>query len=162
MPSPIQKFVEAKPFGRIFFSIGILLVVVLIFEAGVMVGFHKASYSYASGNHYYENINGPRGMMPMGMRDRDFTSGHGALGKIIKITLPTITVETPEGNEKTITISDQTTIRRFRNTITSQELKVDDFIVVLGSPQSNGTIQAKLIRTTPPPNELIGTSSKQF
>jgi hypothetical protein len=85
------------------------------------------------------------------MKVADFTESHGAAGKIIKISLPTITVATPDNFEKTIYISSSTLIREFKEIIASSSLKVDDIVVAIGVPKENGQIQAKLIRVMPEP-----------
>ena len=52
--------------------------------------------------------------------------------------------------EKIILVSDATIIKRFQDTIKLADLKVDDYIVVIGEPNNAGQIEAKLIRLMPP------------
>jgi len=53
--------------------------------------------------------------------------------------------------EKAVLIEKDTVIRHFMETIKSSELKVDDFIVIIGEPDEEGRIEAKFIRIMPEP-----------
>lgn len=133
-----------------------------IFQAGVFVGFHKAMFGRSWGENYERNF---------GMMDRDGIPGgvrmmgelpntHGAVGKVIKIELPTIIVIGVENIEKSILITDDTIIQKGRSVMTTADMHVDDQIVVIGSPNEQGQIQAKFIRimpatpTTPLPSSI--------
>ncbi|TSC53659.1 MAG: hypothetical protein LiPW39_149, partial [Parcubacteria group bacterium LiPW_39] len=48
--------------------------------------------------------------------------------------------------EKIILISEKTTIEKGRETIKKEELKAGDRVVIIGSPNEQGQIEAKLIR----------------
>ena len=85
----------------------------------------------------------------MGTHKEDFRGGHGTIGKIIKIELPTLVIEDKDNVEKIITISDNTLVRRFREELNPEDLKVNDSIVVIGSPSDTSEIQAGLIRILP-------------
>ena len=81
--------------------------------------------------------------------------GHGAAGKIVSIALPLIVVAGPDNLEKTLVIDEDTEIREFQNTITKDKLQVGDFIIVLGTPNEAGEIEAKLIRLAPVPQDNL-------
>ena len=70
-------------------------------------------------------------------------------GKIIKIELPTIIVMDKDNTEKVVLIKDDTKIQNKKQDIKNLDLKVDDFIVVIGSPDDQGQIEAKFIRLMP-------------
>ena len=58
-----------------------------------------------------------------------------------------------DNTEKTILVSDKTTIIYQRKNIKLSDLKVDDNIVVVGEPNNSGQITAELIRVmSNPPN----------
>jgi len=151
-----KKVFESKISVGILYGVGILIVVILIFSAGVSVGFHKASFGKAWGENYERNF----GMKPnQQMIGQDnFPNAHGSIGKIIKIELPTIVVQDKDNIEKLILIKDNTQVQKMRNTLTVNDLKVDDFIVVIGNPNEQGQIEAKLIRMVPSP-ELMPNSN---
>ncbi len=83
---------------------------------------------------------------------RDFMMGHGAFGSIIKISSSTIAMQSPDNTEKIVLVSPDTAIKRFRDVIQLGDLKEKDEIVVFGSPNDSGEIEAKLIRVAPPPS----------
>lgn len=130
----------------------VFFVVVLIFGAGVFVGQMKAKFSYRWAEQYHENFGGPSSGFMGDWRSRplppreDFVGGHGIFGPIIKIDSSTLTINGKNGVETVVLVSDQTEIRSPRGALKVGDLKVDDQITVIGSPDSQGQIEAKLIR----------------
>jgi len=155
----IKKVLGSKVFHTVVCTLGILLVASFIFQAGQMSGFRKASFGRDWGSNYEMNFGSPH-MIPkmMGQRFGDFgnlPNASGAIGKIIKIELPTIIVlDEKENIEKVVLIDKDTEIRKARESITSNELKIDEHIVIIGAPNSSGQIEAKLIRFLPAPLEM--------
>jgi len=146
-----KDFLQSKSFIKILCGIGCVVIAILIFQAGMVVGFKKASFSYKGGENYYRNFGGQRGGF-MNIRPRDnFQESHGAIGKIIKIDLPILVMEDTNKTEKFIKINNDTTIRRLRDSLKSSDLKIDDFITVIGSPNDKSEIEAKFIRLMPTP-----------
>ena len=143
----IKKVFDSKVSFGILCGIGIVIVVLLSFSAGITVGFHKASFGRSWGENYERNF-GMRPNRPMFGRD-NFPNANGAIGKIIKIELPTIIVQDKDNTEKVILIKDGTQIQKMKESITTTDLKIDDFIVVIGTPNEQGQIEAKLIRIMP-------------
>jgi len=143
----IKKVLESKIALKVLCVIGIIIVSLLIFSAGVTVGFHKASFGRAWGENYARNF----GMMPnRQMFGRDnFPNANGAIGKIIKITLPTIIVQDKDNTEKVILIKNDTKIQKMISEVKPSDLAIDDFVVIIGSPNTQGQIEAKLIRIMP-------------
>lgn len=151
----LKKVLESKVFIKVLYTAGIILIAMAIFSAGISVGFHKASFGRAWGDNYYNNFGMGhkneigKGFKKMGMMDY-FPNAHGAVGKIIKIELPTIIVSDKDNTEKVVLIKDDTKIQRMREeNLTTKDLTVDSFIVVIGSPNDKGQIEAKLIRIMP-------------
>ena len=124
------------------------VVLMLVFGAGVKVGALKAQYSYKWAETYHKNFGGPRGgflgdwrRFPAG----DFINGHGAFGEIIELNDSGFVIKGREDVEKIIIISEETTITKGRETI-KDGLKVGDRVVIIGAPNNEGQIEAKLIR----------------
>ena len=155
----LKKVFESKSLYRILCAIGIAIVAMLIFSAGIVVGFHKASFGRDWGNNYNENFGmGHRnmqmgGMEKTGMMDY-YPNSHGAIGKIIKIELPNIFVQGKDNTEKVVLINTDTKMQKERADIKTEDLHVDDYVVVIGTPDSKGVIEAKLIRVIPSPEFL--------
>jgi hypothetical protein len=126
------------------------VIIVLLFGAGVFVGGMKARFSYRWAESYHKNFAGPRGgffgdwrtLPPPG----DFIESHGTFGEIIKINDSDLIVKGQGDVEKVILITKDTTIERGRETLKKEELKVGDSVVVIGSPNEQGQIEAKLLR----------------
>lgn len=144
----IKKVLESKVSTGILVGIGIVIVAMLIFSAGIAVGFHKASFGHAWGENYERNF-GMRPDRPIFGED-NFPNAHGAIGKIIKIELPTIIVQDNKDNtEKVVLIKDDTQIQKMMTSIKAKDLLIDDFVVVIGDPNGQGQIEAKFIRVMP-------------
>jgi len=136
----------------ILIGLGLLLVILAVFQAGVFIGFHKASFGREWGERYTNNFD-PRardGFMRMPMSDQ-FASGHGAIGKIISTTATSLVIDGPDHLEKTIAVSSETMVRKFKETASVADLIPGTFIIVIGKPDTSGTITAKLIRMLPSP-----------
>ncbi len=145
-----NKFFQSKKFKMVLVGIGALVVLLMVFKAGVFVGYKKANFSYSWGENYQRNFGGPRGEFlgdfRHGFGDKDFINSHGTFGSIIKIDGSTLIAKGSDNVEKTILVSDKTTITSRRETIKVSDLKVDDRVVIIGSPNEQGQIEAKLIR----------------
>ncbi len=134
---------------RIIFGLTKFVVLVLVFGAGVKVGTMKAMYSYRWAENYHKNFGGPRGGFLGDLRSfpqGDFINGHGVFGSIIKIDGNTIIAKDKDDVEKTILVSDSTIIQKGREKVKLSDLKVDEDIVIIGSPNEEGQVEAKLIR----------------
>ena len=96
----LVTLVESKIFKRILWLLGVIVVIIIIFQVGVFVGYHKAAFSLQWGDNYHRTFGSQErsnkssigGAMNM-MRGGDFSNAHGIIGKILKIDLPTIVVE---------------------------------------------------------------------
>jgi hypothetical protein len=138
--------------------------IVLIFGAGIFVGEMKARFSYRWAESYHKNFAGPKEGFFGDWRvpppsAGDFIEGHGVFGQIMKIGSSTesgegatLVIKGRDDMEKIVLIKDNTVIKSFRETIKFSDLKVDDYIVIIGEPNDAGQIEAKFIRVAPPPS----------
>ncbi len=148
----LEKIVESKSFKTVIVITVVIAVLAFIFQAGVFVGFHKASFLFKSGDNFYR-VYGERGPgSMMSGRNDEFSGGHGVIGKIVKVNLPTLVVLGPDNIEKVIVTDASTTVRVARDSSDLDKLVLDQFITVLGSPNDQGQIVAKFIRIIPAPN----------
>lgn len=172
----IKNIVFAPTMKKVLIYTGVLLIALFIFQVGQYVGLKRAEFSFRMGDNYYRNIEGrgfdmnnpansrvggPAGSIGPHFNQNKMTESHGATGKIISIATSTavtsatsttstpfftITVASPDNVEKDIVVNNKTLIRQFRQSLTAANLKVDDNIVVIGTPNENGQIEAKLVR----------------
>jgi hypothetical protein len=156
MKNKIKKILESKTFLAVICTIGVLALLFFVFQAGRQAGFRKASFGRDWGRNYEMNFGSPRqGPKMMGEGFGDFgklPNAHGAIGKIIKIELPTLIVLDEKDKTEKVVLTDTTTqVHRMRDAIKIEDLKIDDNIIVIGEPNSLGQIEAKFIRFFPVP-----------
>jgi len=150
----IDHIFRSKIFKNTVIFLLIFIILAVTFGLGIMVGYRKANFSYQWGDNYHKNFGGPRGGfmgrgipgIGPGMMGGDFINPHGLTGSIIKIEGSNVIVKSNDNVEKIILLSDQTVIRNGRQNIKANDLKIGDLIVTIGDPNSNGQIDAKLIR----------------
>ncbi len=128
-----------------------LVVIILIFNAGMFVGATKAKFSYKWAENYHKNFSGPKDGFFNDWRrppisPGDFIEGHGIFGEIIEINDSDFVIKDRGDIEKVVLIDEDTVIKDKMENIKKDELKVGKYIVVIGSPNEQGQIQAKLIR----------------
>ena len=154
----LKELFQSKKFKAVLYVLGVAVIVLLIFQAGMFVGYRKAGFAYRFGDNYYRTFGGRMDIRTpfLGMQGGEFPSAHGAIGKIIKISLPILVIEDQDNVEKVVLIKDNTLVRRFRDKIESADLKVDDFVVVIGSPNDKSEIEARLVRILPSPPDSLG------
>lgn len=162
----MKKIFESEKIKKTALALGIAVIALLIFQAGLFVGYRKAGFSYRFGENYYRAFGGERrsmmnGMMMKGTLRDGLMNAHGAVGKIVNVNLPTFVLLGNEGVEKVIRIGGDTEIRKFRDTLKASDLKVGDTTVILGSPNANSEIEAKLIRVLPAQNTATTSSVKK-
>jgi hypothetical protein len=141
---------QSKSFRWVLIGIGCLIVLLFVFKLGEFVGARKADFSYRWGENYHRMFGGPRGGFLQDFGGRDLLPGHGTVGIVIKIDGNSLIVKSPDGVEKTVVITPDTTIRRGSAIIKVPEIVPDTQIVVIGTPKDNGTIEAKFIRIFDP------------
>lgn len=133
-----------------------LVVLIFVFIAGVFVGHEKTRFSQRWGENYYRNIMGPGGFVDFDRRGFNARSG---LGQIIKIDGATLIIRDQTNLEKTILVTDKTVIVKNNQNIKITDLKVDDKIVIIGRPNNQGQVEAKLIRVMPAPLMFNNTNN---
>lgn len=150
-----NKFFQSRIFKAILCGIGALAILLIVFGAGVFVGTKKADFSCQWGENYHRNFGGPREGFFNSFNNfpgRDLMNSHGVFGQIIKIEGTTLVIKEQNDNmEKIVLVKNDTIIERFRQTIKITDLKIDDHIIAIGTPNNSGQIEAKLIRIMPSP-----------
>ncbi|HEU5114215.1 MAG TPA: hypothetical protein VFT82_00435 [Candidatus Paceibacterota bacterium] len=126
----------------------------LIFQAGIFVGYHKALFSYRGGERFVSMMQGPRMMQGY---DDDFSPSHGAFGRIVSVALPSFVVASPNNTEQTVYVGNGTVIRMFRNTASTSDIQPERYAAVLGEPDPSGFIEARFIRIMP--SQAVATST---
>lgn len=158
----MQEIIKSKKFKVAAIITGSVAIALVIFTAGVNVGFRKAKFSFKFGENYERNFmgprpgvdkpmnpNGPMGIMREQIRNfegRDFRNPHGISGTIISISDNSLVVKDKDNKESTVSVDNKTAIKSGRDDIEIGDLKTEEQIVVIGKPGDNGVINADLIR----------------
>ncbi|OIO07396.1 hypothetical protein CO115_04300 [Candidatus Falkowbacteria bacterium CG_4_9_14_3_um_filter_36_9] len=156
---------EPKIFKIFFLGAGVLIILLLVFQLGVFVGFRKAQFSFRWGDNYHRAFGGPQGGFLQDFEGKDFINGHGISGMIAKIDANNLIIKDRDGLEKIIIITDSTFIKKGRVDIKLADLKIDDRVVIIGSPKDDGSIEAKIARifdsndVPPPPLDFLKFNS---
>jgi len=146
-----KKIIRPDVLKWVIIGLAVFAVVILIFGAGLLVGGTKARFSYRWAESYHKNFGGPRGgflgdWQKFPIPPGDFIEGHGSFGEIIKINNSDFVIKGQGDVEKVVVVTKDTIIEKGRKTIKKEELKIGNRVVVIGSPNEQGQIEAKLIR----------------
>jgi hypothetical protein len=151
MNEKIKKIFESKKFMYLLCAIAGLIVLALVFRAGELTAYRKAAFVEGWSNHYEENFADDHHPL-FSDADDQFPNTHGAIGKVIKISLPQIVVlDDNDKTEKSVMIGAGTSIFKKKKTLQPADIKVDDKVVVIGEPTNAGQVDAKFIRILPMP-----------
>ncbi len=142
----LQNLFQSKKFKWLIGIIGSLIILLLVFQLGMFVGFRKAGFSYRWGDNYHRAFGGPKGGFLDDFQGRDFINGHGTAGTIAKIESSSLIIKDQGSVEKIINIANDTSIKQGMADKKLSDLKVDDRVVVIGSPKNDGSIDAKIVR----------------
>jgi hypothetical protein len=151
MKAHLDTILKHTTFKKVIIAIGTLSIVLIIFNAGIFVGYHKAQFSQARGEMFKRGFNDPKFFLAPFMHGKNDQNPHGTVGKILSISDGKALIELPDEVEQTILIGTSTIIRYSKNATTTQSLVAGDFVAVIGTPHTDGDIQASFIRVLPPP-----------
>lgn len=160
-----NKFLQSKLLKRIIIVLAAIIIILLSFGVGMLVGYNKARFSYAWGENYDRNFGGPpRGIFGFLPGGGEFMNAHGTFGSVLEVNLgsSTLLVEGQDNIEKTVLISSSTKIMENRGFVKLSDIKINDPVVVIGSPNNQGQIEAQLIRALPEPPESAPEQMRKF
>ena len=157
-----NNILESKLFKAIVLSMAALIILVFVFGLGVFVGTKKADFSFRWADQYHRNFAGPQGGFFNDMAGRQFIDANGVFGEIIKIDGQTLTIKGGDNVEKIVLVGDEATVVFQKKNIKLSELKVGDEVIVIGEPDDNGQIHAKLIRVLPLPPVSLRTDVRKL
>lgn len=134
-----------------------VIVVVVLFAAfmfvlgvGIWIGEEHARFSFRWAQNYHKNFGGSSEVLIGDSLNKDMTNSYGVFGSIIAMDFKTIIVRGQDNIEKTVIVFDDTTIRNAMGIVPFSKLQIGDSVVVIGSPGTQGQIDAKFIRVLPP------------
>lgn len=130
---------------------GILVIVLLVgaFGFGVFVGQKRAEFSFRWAENYHRNFGGPMHGFFGNFDGMGFTNSHGVFGFVVKVEENSIIMSDQKNVEKTVVTSDKTVIRDIHGLLKLSDVVVGSQVVVIGSPNAQGQIEATFIRVMP-------------
>jgi hypothetical protein len=145
----MNDFLKAPKTKTLLWILCSVLVVLVAFGLGIIVGYRRAIFASGWGENYYHNFYG----MPTGS---GFTVGigpgappfnpHGVVGDVIDIGTSTLSVKDVDGDEQSIFVATATPIREMNNTISFTAIEVGDHVTIIGEPNDTGQVEARFIR----------------
>lgn len=143
-----KSFGESKILRNMLYSIALFVILLITFKAGEWIGSRKAFFSCRRGerDRGFSNIHSE---LPVNIDSQNMFMGHGAFGLVVKVATSTIVVQDGHGIQNSIVITKNTVIKRMNTVLQLTDLKANDHVVIIGSPDSEGRIEAKLIRVAP-------------
>lgn len=140
-----KTIVLTKNIRIILWSATGILLAFLIFHAGLVAGAHRGLRSHGGGYGFRPPFGAPGFMLPDGF----LPPGHGAVGIIATVALPTLTITQPNGDSKTVFLATTTRIDGPRSTSASA-LVPGKRVIIFGDPDEvvEG-INAKVIHILP-------------
>lgn len=156
----IDGWMRSKWFSGVVIGVLGTLTLVITFELGMAAGFHRAEFSYHLDQNYGRTFG--RTDARMTLPGTGAPNPHGAFGKVVSVSLPTVTIATDGRPEQEVLISADTQVRDQDATVAASTLKEGDYIIVLGAPNESGQVAAKLVRIVPAPTtaQTVPTARK--
>lgn len=138
----MKDLLQSSPLKAILWILGAIIVLLLVFGLGVTIGSRRALFAGRFEENYYRNFYGPQG----GPGGPPPFNQHGVAGEVIDLSSSTITVKDPDGDERSVVILSNTSIREGDATIMIGAITPGNLITVIGGPNAEGQIEARFIR----------------
>lgn len=161
----MKDILQSKTIRGTLWVVGAIIVLLLVFGLGTLVGYHRAMFASGFGANYYRNFNpAPRGLA--GPEGQMSFSMHGVAGTVLDVASTTLSVEDQSGNEQSVLVTSGTAIREMSDVIIISNIQAGDTITVIGDPNQSGQIEARFIRVfgasssmqMPPPPANVTTN----
>ena len=134
-----------SPTGRwVLIGVGAVLGGLLIFHAGTVVGYNRAFRFHGAPREFSVQMMG--GMPGFNLPQSFIPEGHGIVGVIQSAQGSLLTIAAPDGDLVPIYVSSSTQIRNDAGDASSSALMPQQSIVILGTPDDQGRINAQFIR----------------
>jgi hypothetical protein len=146
--------------------IGVVIVVILILAGGAWYAYSNPAIAAELGFRHPAPVAGygsnTGSTTPNGRRGGAFAQGGFESGTIEVLNGTGFTITLSNGDTKNINLSATTTVQNYATasstptTITADQLSVGEQVSVIGTPESDGSIDARFVRTGAVPTRPIG------
>jgi hypothetical protein len=144
----MKEFLQSRTVTKIMVFLGIVLAMLIVFQAGVVVGFHRGLFAGKWSQNYYRGLSGTNSIYSPFMRETK--NPHGVVGEIISMSSSTFLVKGRDSAEEVVNITPTTTIRSLWNKASFDDFHNGTELVVIGEPDDAGEITASFIRILSP------------
>jgi hypothetical protein len=138
----LEDYLFVKNTRYLLWGFGGVVLLLLVYHAGFVAGEHV----------HRTGMPGERGGGPLNgfMPKEAFIAGHGAVGAVATVTLPTFTMLTRGGYTQLVETSSSTVFTGG----SADDLKQGVVVIVIGDPHESDTepdLDARIVRLLPPP-----------
>ena len=128
------------------YGLAILLAVLIIFQAGMSVGYRRATFLYHWDTSYSSGLGNPHSILAPFARDADDMNPNSVIGNLVSVHMPLIMVKGPSSAERVVLLSSSTIIRYSGQDVSISNLSNGNQVLVIGAPDDQGQIRASFIR----------------
>jgi hypothetical protein len=155
-----KELMEKKWLVWVLAAAGEIVVLLLVFRVGEVIGVNRANFNTEWGQNYGRLFGEPqRGFFNEVGELPPPIPAFGNAGTVLSVSGGSLVIQDNRLNEKTIVLSSSTTIREGANVITAAEIPAGAQIVVIGAPNGQGAITARFIRIFPDESESSSTGN---
>ena len=144
-----QERSRGRKIRAIIFAFTGIVIILCAFQIGIFVGYHKASFSCQWGDRYHQLFGGPRRGFFGDFEGHGFMDAHGMFGIVLKIVGNNVIIKDKDEAEKTVIVGSDVTIQRAAHIVHVGDIAIGEQVVIIGSPNEQGQIEAKFIRLFP-------------
>jgi hypothetical protein len=142
----IRETLFSKGGRKIVLIVAVVLIGMLVFHMGVVVGSHRHFRGERDGQFGFRPAPGMQKVyMPRGF----IQDGHGVVGVVQDASASVLTVHMRDGSTATVHLSASTAVRDLDGDASTSAIMIGRAIIVLGTPNDDGSISADLIRVVP-------------
>jgi hypothetical protein len=165
-----NEFFTGARFNRIVIGLGGALAILVVFQAGLFIGYRKGLQSSNWETDIHRATDDPRSVFAPFIHDTDDASSHGAIGYIVSIHQPSFMIKGASQAERVVVIGPDTQIRNLHDIASTSDLVPGESVVVIGEPGTDSQLHATFIRILPdqagtpgsPPHAGSSTSSTHY
>jgi hypothetical protein len=156
----MKDLLQSSRLRAILWILGAIILLLLTFGLGMLVGSRSAAFRAHFGENYVRNFYGeaPPGGGPV-VTMQGPPNAHGVIGKVVDVGTSTLSVVDADGDEVSVTVPTSTVIQDEGTTVVIGAIQPNDMVAVIGAPNGEGQIAARFIRVFPAAQSATASST---
>lgn len=158
----LNEFLHSATFKTLLLGACALTILMMVFTAGIFVGYKKMEFSYQWAENYPRNFvtttkgsvqdfPGPQQVFVFqGRSPVQALNAYGIFGSILAVRNSSLIIKGTDEAEKNVVVSNGTEIEEGAERISIKDLEIGEQVAVIGQPNQLGQINAELIRVFNP------------